>query len=133
MHLAPYTHFQLDQVLALYQSVGWTNYLDRADSLEAAYQSSLFVLAAYDQDQVVGLVRVVGDGMTIVFVQDLLVLPQYQGQGIGTQLLKAILDKYADVYQLQLLTDDSEASNGFYQSVGLKAADQVGCRSYLRM
>lgn len=36
MHLAPYTHFQLDQVLALYQSVGWTNYLDRADSLEAA-------------------------------------------------------------------------------------------------
>ena len=38
-------------------------------------------MAAYDEDRLVGLIRVVGDGLTIVFIQDLLVYPQYQRQG----------------------------------------------------
>jgi len=69
------TNPQLDfaAVLDLYASVGWSNYTNRPQQLEQAFHQSLFVMAAYDEDKLVGLIRVVGDGLTIVFIQDLLV------------------------------------------------------------
>lgn len=59
--------------------------------LAAPYKNSLCVLGAYDGDNLVGVVRAVGDGASVLFVQDLLVLPKYQRQGIGTRLLKTLL------------------------------------------
>ena len=64
---------QLDfaAVLDLYASVGWSNYTNRPQQLEQAFHQSLSVMAAYDEDKLVALIRVVGDGLTIVFIQDL--------------------------------------------------------------
>lgn len=70
-------------VLDLYASVGWSNYTNRPQQLEQAFHQSLFVMVAYDEDKLVGLIRAVGDGLTIVFIQDLLVCPHYQRQGIA--------------------------------------------------
>lgn len=81
---------QLDfaAVLDLYASVSWSNYTNHPRRLEQAFHQSLFVMAAYDDDEeLVGLIRAVGDGLTIVFIQDLLVCPHYQRQGIGRSLL----------------------------------------------
>jgi len=50
----------------------------------------------------VEIIRAVGDGRTIVFVQDIIVMPEYQRKGIGTKLLKAVMEKYKDVYQMKL-------------------------------
>lgn len=128
-----YTNFHLEEIVNLYRSVGWTNYLDRADILKSAFEHSLCVLGAYDGDSLVGFIRAVGDGQTIVFVQDIIVLPEYQRQGIGTLLLQAILDKYQDVYQLELLTDNTEKTKAFYRSLGLTASDELGCLAFIRM
>lgn len=70
-------HPQLDfqAVLDLYDSVGWTGYTNRPDMLHQALEHSLFVLAAFDGNRLVGLLRSVGDGHSIVFIQDILVLP----------------------------------------------------------
>lgn len=133
MEIKSYTNFHLEEIVNLYRSVGWTNYLDRADVLESAFEHSLCVLGAYDGDSLVGFIRAVGDGQTIVFVQDIIVLPEYQRQGIGTLLLQAILDKYQDVYQLELLTDNTEKTKAFYRSLGLTASDELGCLAFIRM
>ena len=133
MEIKSYTNFHLEEIVNLYRSVGWTNYLDRADILESAFAGSLCILGAYDGDSLVGFIRAVGDGQTIVFVQDIIVLPEYQRQGIGTQLLQAILDKYQDVYQLELLTDNTEKTKTFYRSLGLTASDELGCLAFIRM
>ena len=133
MEIKHYDHFHLEEILHLYQSVGWTNYLKRADILEEAYANSLFVLAAYDGDSLLGIIRAIGDGLTIVFVQDIIVLPEYQRKGIGTKLLKTLMDKYKDVYQMELLTDNTEKTNAFYRSVGFTAADDMGCVAFIRM
>lgn len=133
MEIKSYSNFHLEEIVNLYRSVGWTNYLDRVDVLERAFAGSLCVLAAYDGDKLVGFIRAVGDGQTIVFVQDIIVLPEYQRQGIGTQLLQAILDKYQDVYQLELLTDNTEKTKAFYHSLGLTASDEIGCLAFIRM
>ena len=133
MEIRVYGNFQLEEITNLYQSVGWTNYLERIGILEDAYANSLCVLGAYDSDQLVGIIRAVGDGQTIVFVQDIIVLPEYQRKGIGTKLLKAVMDKYSDVYQMELLTDNTEKTKAFYRSVGFSASDDMGCVAFIRM
>lgn len=133
MEIKEYKKFRLDEIINLYQSVGWTNYLERADILKQAYDESLCVLAAYDSDKLMGILRAVGDGQTIVFVQDIIVLPEYQRKGIGTRLLKAVMDKYKDVYQMELLTDNTEKTKAFYRSVGFSASDDIGCVAFVRV
>ena len=133
MEIKHYDHFHLEEILHLYQSVGWTNYLKRVDILEEGYANSLCVLGAYDGDSLLGIIRAIGDGLTIVFVQDIIVLPGYQRKGIGTKLLKTLMDKYKDVYQMELLTDNTEKTKAFYRSVGFTAAEDMGCVAYIRM
>ena len=133
MVIRKYENFHLEEIINLYQSVGWTNYLERISVLEEAYANSLCVSGAYDNEKLVGIIRAVGDGQTIVFVQDIIVLPEYQRKGIGTKLLKAVMDKYHDVYQMELLTDNTEKTKAFYRSVGFTASDYIGCVAFIRM
>ena len=101
--------------------------------LAEAYRNSLCVLGAYDGDKLVGIIRAVGDGASIVFVQDLLVLPDYQRRGIGARLLKTLMERYADVYQFELLTDDTPKTTSFYEALGFTRADRLGCCAYIKM
>ena len=131
--LYAYENFRLDEIVNLYRSVGWTNYLEHADVLEEAYAKSLSVLGAYGSDRLVGIIRAVGDGLTIVFVQDIIVVPEYQRKGIGTKLLKTVMERYKDVYQMELMTDNTEKTKAFYRSVGYTASDDMGCVAFIRM
>ncbi|HEM4412423.1 TPA: GNAT family N-acetyltransferase [Streptococcus suis] len=122
--------FDFQAVLELYASVGWTNYTDRPAMLQKALDHSLFVLAAYDGDRLVGLLRAVGDGHSIVFIQDILVLPPYQRQGIGRQLLEQAIAYFPGIYQLHLLTDNTEKTRSFYEALGFTAVDCLDCVAY---
>ncbi|WP_416392877.1 MULTISPECIES: GNAT family N-acetyltransferase [unclassified Curtobacterium] len=73
-----------DELLALYRAVGWTAYTDAPETLVAAVGGSHLVLTARSADgSLVGLVRTVSDGATVVYVQDLLVLPDRHRSGIN--------------------------------------------------
>ena len=99
--------------------------------LAKAYAGSLCTLGAYDEDQLVGIIRAIGDGYTILFIQDLLVYPSYHRRGIGTALMKALLERYAHVYQIELATDHTEKTIGFYKSLGFRTLDEIGCCGFL--
>lgn len=101
--------------------------------LKRAYESSLYIIGAYHGEKLVGIIRAVGDGASIVFIQDILVLPEYQRQGIGTALLKAILEKYSHVYQTELMTDNTEKTIGFYRSLGFTPAGECGCLAFMKI
>lgn len=132
MELKEYSLYHRDEILDLYESVGWTNYTARPEMLKVAYENSLLTLAAYEDKALVGIVRTVGDGASIVFIQDLLVRPEFQRKGIGTALMKAVLERYPAVYQMELMTDDTEKTAAFYQSIGFQRAESLGCRAFLR-
>lgn len=127
------TTFELDVLLDLYDSVGWTNYTRRPEMLKNAYENSLLILGAYDGDKLVGVIRAVGDGFSVVFIQDILVCPEYQRKGIGTRLLRKIIERFSDVYQMELMTDNTPKTVSFYQSVGFVKADDMGCCALIRM
>lgn len=118
---------KLEDVLHLYQAVGWTNYTNQPQMLEQALSHSLVIYLVFDGDAVVGLIRLVGDGFSSVFVQDLIVLPSYQRQGIGSALMKEALEDYKDAYQVQLATEQTEKNVGFYRSMGFETLSTYDC------
>ena len=118
---------KLEDVLHLYHAVGWTNYTHQPEMLEQALSHSLAVYMALDGDTVVGLIRLVGDGFSSIFVQDLIVLPIYQRKGIGSSLMKEALEDYKDAYQVQLVTEQTEKNAGFYRSMGFETLSTYDC------
>ena len=123
MELREYTDFNQEEILSLYTSVGWENYTRNPQMLERAFEGK----------QLIGMVRVVGDGASVILIQDLLVRPEYQRKGIGSQLMRAVLERCEDVYQIELMTDNTEKTILFYQSLGLKKVDEIGCCAFLKM
>ena len=121
------TSVSIDDVLPLYQAVGWTNYTNQPQMLEQSLAHSLATYLARDGEEIVGVVRLVGDGFSSVFVQDLIVLPSYQRQGIGIALMEKALGDFKDAYQVQLATDQTEKTLGFYRSLGFETLSTYDC------
>ena len=128
--LKEYGEYSEDEILDLYGSVGWTNYTKNPEMLKNAYAHSLKVYGAYVEEKLAGIIRVVGDGYSVVFIQDLLVYPEYQRKGIGTALLQRILEEYSQVYQKHLLTENTEKTIQFYKSLGFTMDTDMGCRAF---
>lgn len=121
------TSVSIDDVLPLYQAVGWTNYTNQPQMLEQSLAHSLATYLARDGEEIVGVVRLVGDGFSSVFVQDLIVLPSYQRQGIGSALMEKALGDFKDAYQVQLATEETEKTLGFYRSLGFETLSSFQC------
>ena len=133
IELREYRDPKRDELLSLYESVGWINYTARPGMLEAACRASLCALGAFDGERLVGLVRAVGDGASVLYVQDLLVRPEYQRRGVGGALLRELLARWPNVYQAVLLTDDAPQTSAFYAACGFQPAEGMGCRAFLRV
>lgn len=133
MQIKEYTKFNFDEIKKLYDAVGWTAYTDDMGSLEKGYENSLKILAAYEGDKLLGIIRAVGDGFTVVFIQDILVFPEEQGKGIGKALIKAMLDSYPNVRQIQLTTDIDPKTIAFYKSVGFSELSEIDCCGFMRL
>lgn len=129
-YIKEYINYNEQEVLSLYKSVGWANYIQNPEMLKAAYNHSLKIYGAYSGEELIGIIRVVGDGFSVVFIQDLLVFPEYQRQGIGTALLKKIMEEYNGVYQLHLLTENTEKTIAFYKSLGFLMDTDIECRAF---
>ena len=132
MEIRAYTEYNEAEILDLYASVGWTAYTDDPAALRNGFANSLLTLAAYEEATLAGLIRAVGDGHTVVFVQDILVRPQFQWRGIGSALLQAVLNQYANVRQIELATDDTPKTTAFYRSMGFQELTELGCRGFMK-
>lgn len=128
-----YLKYNEREILNMYDSVGWSNYTSNPSMLANAYKHSLKILGAYDAEKLVGIIRVVGDGYSMVYIQDIIVLPEYQRKGIGTLLLEKILLEYKNVYQKALMTDNTEKTIQFYKSVGFIMDTDIDCRAFLKV
>lgn len=73
----------------LRKSVGW-NEIDITQA-KVGISNSLYLITAIHMNKTIGLVRVVGDGGYVAIIVDVIVLPDYQGKGIGKILLQKIM------------------------------------------
>ncbi len=133
MMIKEYSVYCEDEVLRLYSSVGWTAYTEDMDALCRGFINSLLTLAAYEDDELIGILRAVGDGATIVFIQDILVLPEKQRMGCGTALVRALLERFPRVRQIELMTDNTPATVAFYRALGFKELGEIGCCGFWKV
>ena len=132
MEIREYKNYNEQEILNLYSSVGWTAYTDDPMSLKAGFQNSLLTLGAYEGNTLLGVIRTVGDGQTIVYIQDILVLPEHQRRGIGTALVQAVLDRFREVRQIMLTTDNTPKTIAFYESLGFVQLTKMGCCGFMK-
>ncbi|MCU1413722.1 MAG: N-acetyltransferase [Microbacteriaceae bacterium] len=106
------------ELVALYESVGWSAYTKDPDKLVAAIAGSSTVVTAREGGELIGIARVVSDGASLCYLQDIIVRPDHQRFGIGRELVTMALAPYEHVRQKVLLTDDDPAQKAFYESLG---------------
>lgn len=116
--------FDLDEVIELYRAVGWAAYTEDPRTLQAGLTGSSRIVVARTDGRLIGLARVISDGATIAYLQDVLVRPEHQRSGIGAALVEAALDPYKTVRQKVLLTDGDPAQRAFYEALGYCEASQ---------
>jgi GNAT superfamily N-acetyltransferase len=124
--IEPATDIALDQVIALYEAVGWSAYTKDPTVLRAAIAGSSHVVAARRGERLVGLARAMSDDATICYLQDVLVLPEEQRNGVGRALVQAVLNRYRTVRQKVLLTDDEPGQRAFYEALGYAEVRDYG-------
>jgi ribosomal protein S18 acetylase RimI-like enzyme len=112
------------QLLSLYEDAGWAAYTAEPDKLVEAVQYSLYVLTAWNNNSLAGILRAVGDGKTIIYFQDIIVRSEFRRHKIGTELVKRALEKYVDVRQKVLITEDRDETRKFYESLGFQSCDK---------
>ncbi len=111
-----------DAYFALFESTGWNQeYGLTAEELRRAVSRSWLVVSAYDEDRLIGTGRVVSDGVLHGLIVDVIVLPEYQGRGIGTLIMRRLLDccKAAGLRDVQLFCARGKAP--FYGRLGFAA------------
>ena len=113
-----YTTNDLEQ---LFQSVGWlsANYPER---LKKALDYCETVFTAWDGDTIVGLVNAIDDSELTAYVHYLCVNPDYQGHGIGRELLNRIKEKYSK-YLYIILIAENEKLVKYYGQNGFELVD----------
>jgi GNAT superfamily N-acetyltransferase len=108
----------------LVRAVGWAGNTN-LEAVPAALRNTLFSVLAVEGDQAVGMARVVGDGAAAFSVQDVMVLPAYQRQGIGTALMEAVMGYFRRATprksSIGLFTGRNLA--GFYERHGFEGPD----------
>ena len=117
----------------LYEQVGWYNYISTDFNLETILQNSDYCISVWDGKKLVGLIRVLSDNYYVALIQDILVDPEYQRQGIGKKLLSMTLEKFSNMKQIILLTDDTTKTKSFYKSLDMTELQDCNCTGFMML
>src|SRR5438270_11485719 len=94
----------LESVLALYRANHWSA-ADKPELLHSALLASHSLITAWDGSKLVGLGNAISDGHLVVYYSHLLVVPEYQGHGIGTRLMQMLMARYQGFHQHIVVAD----------------------------
>lgn len=111
-----------DDVLDLYRENNWSSANKPIELYNALIHSDALV-TAWDSNKLVGLGNAISDGYLVVYYPHLLVLPDYQGKGIGQMIMSKMQEKYHQ-FHMQMLTADGKAID-FYKKMGFVRAGQT--------
>ena len=124
----------IDQFWRLFQTTGWNdNYRLPPESLIQVLKASWYVLAAYEDKELVGFGRLVSDGILHAMVYELIVLPEYQGRGIGGEILEKLVERCKKVGVCDIQLFCARGKREFYEKRGFAARpDDAPGMQYVR-
>lgn len=110
--------------------VGWPNPPSAETHLRILQGSAAVVLAKEADGQVIGFITAVSDGVLSAYIPLLEVLPAYQHQGVGGELVKRMLEKLRELYMVDLICDAE--MEPFYTRFGMRPYHAMFIRNYDR-
>ena len=109
-----------DEFNYLTNSVGWG--IREKNIIEEALKNTLYSLCIYDNDRLIGYGRIIGDKTIFLYIQDIMVIPEYQSKHIGTGIMNNLLNK---INQYKKINPDirtylgaSKGKESFYEKFG---------------
>jgi GNAT superfamily N-acetyltransferase len=112
----------LEDILVLYKANEWSS-ANKPNELYNALLNSETLITAWDEKKLVGLGNAISDGFLTVYYPHLLVLPEYQGKGIGKLIMDKMQEKYRH-FHMQMLTADGRSVD-FYKKNGFERAGKT--------
>ena len=110
----------LDEYSKLRESAGWPVLPDY--QIEAGLKNSLVTISAMHENQTIGMGRLVGDGVIIFYIQDLIVYPEFQGKGIGAAIIEKLIafakEKALSTTQIKIGLFAAKGKEGLYRKFG---------------
>jgi len=113
---------------SLYEKVGWGKRNEL--SIKEALDNTVYSISAYDYGKIVGFGRIIGDKAIFLYIQDVMVDPEYQGKKIGTEIMYRLLDKIEEYKKdnkgLRVYLGASLDKESFYKKFGFKTRKEAG-------
>jgi len=104
-------------IAQLFAKVNWRTRIP--EELAAAFQKSSWTLFVYHGEKVIAFGRTVDDGRYYAVLADVIVDPDYQGNGLGKRIVTALNEKLGPNYHFVNLTA-APGKGKFYKSMGWK-------------
>ena len=115
-----------EQLHNLFVAVGWSDGLETPDMIKKGYGvpwvNSTLVISAWDDDRLIGAVRVLSDTMFRSIIYDLMVLPEYQNKGIGKELVRRCIEHFPNS---EWLVQTTKEISGYYENIGFTVNNDV--------
>lgn len=117
----------VDEFNKLYDEVGWGSY-DISIS-KKALDNTFYSISIYMNDECVGFGRMIGDSICFLYICDIMVSPKYQGHGIGTKIMDALIKKISDIKNdnpsLRVYLGASPGRENFYKKFGFITREEA--------
>lgn len=117
-----YVKPSIKQFVSLRNAAGW-NLKNKKISKDRAINSlrkSPLCVCAFDKNKIIGMIRICGDLDMYGYIQDSIVLPEYQHIGVGTRMMNMLLNKVKRKKGYLLGVCPSKVAVDFYQKFGFK-------------
>lgn len=109
--------------------VGWPN-PPSIETFKKLLKQSYKIVLAYEGEKLVGFITSISDGVLSAYIPLLEVLPEYQGKGIGGELIARMKSELASLYMVDLLCDEELIP--YYEKFGMQRTQGVFVRNYER-
>ena len=114
-----------EQLHKLFMSVGWSDGLETSDMIKnynIPFINSTLVISAWENERLIGAVRILSDKMFRSIIYDLIVLPDFQNKGIGKELVRRCIEHFPNS---EWLVQTTEKISSYYEKNGFKVNNDV--------
>ncbi len=112
----------IDNFNYLTDKVGWGTRDNKI--IEEALNNTLYSVSINDDNKIIGYGRIIGDKTIFLYIQDIMVIPEYQGQKVGIKIMNTLLakvDEYKKVNpNIRTYLGASKGKEKFYERFGFK-------------
>lgn len=109
-----------DEFNNLTNSVGWG--IREKNIIEEALKNTLYSLCVYDDNKLIGYGRIIGDKTIFLYIQDIMVIPEYQNKHIGTEIMNNLLKQINEYKKInpsiRTYLGASKGKESFYEKFG---------------